>query len=1021
MLHPSVTEWSLAGAAVVTGRPSSETARLAAGELSRYLFLITGQPSPVVTDLPPRGTAVVLDSRLAAGLGVEAPPDSAGGQGYRLATRTRGRTRCVVIASRAPVGLLYGVYGLLEELGCGFYAGGDSLPDRPSRAAFSVPRDRCEAPAFKVRGNMLHYNFLCGCTAWGLADYRFYFDQLARMRGNMLLMHWYDSEPGAAYEMDGEYLAGGRAPTSLDRPWGALAALRTAQFSFGTGRFFDEELFTSPMGEDRPHPIAEIRRSEAVFAEATRYARRYGIGVAAGFEAPRGDPTDPETRRRFEARVRQFLARNPALTHLALWEHESGGCVGLPPPAGGTGAELLARHRARFAYLGNMQRVWEAIRFEGFAKLALGVLAKEASHLPLVLVGWGGDRWMQFADYCLGFQQELPPQVIFTCHDNIDASMSPNVSTPWGQLPPDRERWAMPWVEGDIDACDVRQPHVESLGLLAPDALRKGCQGLLTLQWRTRDVEEETGYIARFAWDSSLTPEAFYRDQARRMFGPDQEADMGRILGDLQRLGARWTGVRGSCECGMMKWGGFVPHFPFEVGELCIPYLMTKVEEAIEALAEIPAGPEAEAAFHLLPQGGGNGQTKVDVTRLGVADMNTVLERLKSLASTPADPASLRREFRAIEETIYALRPSLVAAGMSGHSYRAVDVLLFALHHLWRNAGAADHYDALRRVRRQLAGLREGYGRLGRTGRLEALDYLAATLDFAMPFDAVTMLLADGERIDQALAEAAAKPEQAAVVAKQAYAELVAGGMAEALAAFTRKLTTRCDFGTLATINIKPLPAYWEAIGKLESLLPAAPPREIQTVGRADEVWLAWEPDAKRTVGQNVYRRRVGGRAWRRVNRKPLAGDCRLFVDRPAPGRYEYTLTALAADGWESPASHAATAICGPEAGAPILVACKPFSAAEAGRPIPLRVVALSDRGVAGVRLLYRSAGERRWQAAPMTRRFRDSYAGVIPGEAVQKGILLFYIEATDAEGRRACWPGTAPERPWSATVTPPR
>ena len=93
---------------------------------------------------------------------------------------------------------------------------------------------------------MLHYNFLCGCTNWGLADYKFYLDQLARMRMNMLLMRWYDNEPGAAHEVSGEYLTGGRTPNSLSRPWGAIESLRTSQFSFDTGRFFDEEIFTGP-------------------------------------------------------------------------------------------------------------------------------------------------------------------------------------------------------------------------------------------------------------------------------------------------------------------------------------------------------------------------------------------------------------------------------------------------------------------------------------------------------------------------------------------------------------------------------------------------------------------------------------------------------------------------------------------------------------------------------------------------------------------------------------------------------
>ena len=124
----------------------------------------------------------------------------------------KNRRFCLIIAAKKPVGILYGVYGLLEELGMGFYAGGDAFPELPTQARIASAFEKHENPVFAVRGNMLHYNFLCGCTNWGLDDYKFYFDQLARMRSNLLLMHWYDCEPGAAFEQNGEYVNGGITP-----------------------------------------------------------------------------------------------------------------------------------------------------------------------------------------------------------------------------------------------------------------------------------------------------------------------------------------------------------------------------------------------------------------------------------------------------------------------------------------------------------------------------------------------------------------------------------------------------------------------------------------------------------------------------------------------------------------------------------------------------------------------------------------------------------------------------------------
>ena len=935
---------------------------------------------------------------------------------------TQGARHCLLITAPEPVGVLYGVYGLLERFGMGFYAGGDTFPELPAPAAISARFDMAARPAFTVRGNMLHYNFLCGCTDWGLADYKFYFDQLARMRCNMLLMHWYDGEPGAAYQWKGEYKTGGVTPNSLTRPWGAIASLRTSEFPFGAGRCFDEEIYSSPAGEDLPDLLTEIKRTEVVFREATRYARGVGIEVAAGFEASREDPACRDVEARFRARVTQFLERNPFITRFALWEHESGGCVGTPVPAAGTpGAELLAKRRAEFAYLGNEQRVWEAIRFGRFAEIASDVLAREAPRVRLVLVGWGGDRWMQFADYCLAYDKMLPPDVAFTCHDNIDASMGPNVSTPWGQLPPARERWAMPWVEGDIDECVVRQPNVESLGLLAPDALKKGCQGLLTLQWRTRDVEEETGYIAQFAWDRKLTPDRFYRQLARCAFGPDQEERMGRHIAALQRLGSHWTGVRGTAECSTMRWCGWVPHYPFEVTGQAAAFLVPKADAAAKALAEIPTSADAEAAFHLLPKEKQDEAVREDRTRPGVKELESAAARLRVL-ETENDERRLRAEFADIEESVYAVRPALVAFGMTSRSYQAIDGFLIAIHHLKRNAGAKGHMAAVRAIRRDLDRLAAQYRRQKRTARLERLNYLAATIDVGLAYDTTAMLLADGERAERMIAEATQKKESgdlqgAAAVAASAYREVVAAGMERAVAALTRKLTTRCDFGTLTTFSVKQMPLYWQTIGRLEEFLPAVPPREVQVRGRSNEVWISWKPGA-RTVGQNLYRRTPGKGAWKRVNRAALAGVCQMFVDQPkTAGEYEYAVSALDKDGCESPLSHPARAVYGRAGGGPRLIAGKPFSRLTQGTDLSVRVVALSDRGIRAVVLRWRMAGQRPWQTTPMPNRFRQSYAAVVSGKLIPKGTVEFFVEATDRDGKCSVWPESAPALPWSVTV----
>lgn len=1018
---------SLAGATVVVPARAPATVRHASGELRRFLGILTGKPSRETKTVPTRGVYVALGGVAAREAGALATRATVSEQGFRLRAHPRG----VAIAAATPVGLLYGVYALLEELGMGFYAGGETYPDLPTGASASTGLDRTERPVFRARGNMLHYNFLCGPTCWGEADYRFYFEQLARMRGNVLLMHWYNHEPGAAYVWDGEVRDGNRTPNSLARQWGAPSALRTSEFAFGSGRWFDAEIFSSPAGQDLPDAFTEICRTEALWAASVRHARGLGIGVAAGFEAPTESPFAPQVMDRFRTRVRQFLARNPDIAYFALWQHEGAAIVGAPPPENGTPeAALLERQRAWFEHLGAENRVWEAVRYGAFASEAAHLLARERPDLRLVVVGWGGDRWMRFADLCLGYDRLLPESVIFTCHDNIDADFGPAVSTPWGKLPPTRERWAMPWVEGDIDECWVRQPHVETLGRLAPDALRKGCQGLLTLQWRTRDVEEETGYALRFAWQPDLTPEAFYGRLARHAFGPEREQRLARLLGELQRLGARWTGVRGSVECGTMRWTGHAPHYPFDFDRTVCAFLQPLAERASDILSIVPPHQRdgLQGAYHLRPDTAEASEPR-DPGRLGVAEFADYARRIAAWAGLE-DLEAVRHNLRGLYEEAHGLRARLLHYGLYGKSFCGVDDFLLALHHLLRNAGASWKMPRLRVLRAALERERAELLREGRAARLERLDYLAATMDFVLRYDTVAMLLATGEQAD--VAEAAARTARdrgdfaaAASLVAEAYTEIVEAGMPAAVDALTRKLTTRCDFGVLATFNVKALGLYGPSLARLEEFMPAVPPREVRVATRPGEAGLSWRCTGRAAGGYHLYRRSVGGGAWKRLSREPVAAgtryaeDC-MSVDRPSrEGRYEYAVTALDGAGWESPRSHGVLADCRREAAPDALriVASKPSAWASPGQDWPVRVVVSGERTVREVVLCYRALHTGSWIQVPLLRAFRDVWIGAIPTAALSVGgMLAWRVEARGTCGELVCWP---PDEalPWSLAV----
>jgi len=800
----------LAGAAVVVPKDPQPIVTLAAHELARYLQILTDAASPVVDQVPSQGPAVILR---------EDPAAKTGDQGYRLCA---GRNGLEIVAG-TPRATLHGVYALLEELGVGFHLGGETFPQSPTDARVPVTLDRVDTPAFPVRGHLLHDNALIGVSSWGLDDYRVCLERLARLRCNTLFLAHYGL---AAAELFDEQLDDPRnlqpLMSTLTKPWGATRALRTDEFFYGTGAFFDEELFASPTVQKIEDPVEQRREAQHVFREALRHAQRFGIDVACGFSEPCGDvnrpadPTDPQTVERFRQRVGNYVTRYPELRYFVLLNHESGGCSGTAPLAGPAAGTLLDRHRDRFAYLKNPRRIWEAIRFGRFAQLAHETLREAAPHMSLVICGWGGDQWMRFADFCLGYDDFLPPEVIFTCFDNIDVTFSDQVSAAWGQLPATRRRWAVPWIESDD--VDFWSPHaaLPALERLCPDALQKGCRGLLTMSWRTGANEQEIGYGSRFAWKPNLTARAFLDRFARDMVGEAHGERVGAHLLALQNLGRRWTGVMGTPEIGEMVFAAARPHLPFELDESIAEFLLPFARDARAKLSRPPDEQGRYAGIMFSLDLDETNVQVIDASQLGVGELSGMIEQIESLRGQ-RDADVIRQALLDLDRDIFALRTKLIERGMPPPQFYAFDRLMNPVHHLAFRGGTARRMQTLAEIRADLIRIRqllEGETRSSRSGsRSERLDRLIAEIDFVTHFDQCAMLLAPGELVERAIASG--DPVQAAAARRA----LLDAGMDRAVDALTRRLNDRDDFAVLATVNIKPLGAYFDSLAKLENLI----------------------------------------------------------------------------------------------------------------------------------------------------------------------------------------------------------
>ncbi|MCP4643302.1 MAG: hypothetical protein GY851_22835 [bacterium] len=540
-----------ADSAIYLGPESTDIERQAAVELQRYLYLRNEQLMAVqiVGTLPEDAAGVVIgtpDSLPSmAGeswpFGLEAPRHD----GYILHT-VRESKPLVVVAGMAPEGARNGAYGLLESLGFGFYLGGETYPDvKPDVPVYH----ESVTPVFQVRGTVPWHNFFSGPSAWELPDYRAYIDNLVQMRCNFVAFHSYDTDPFAAYPWKGEMVGGDPLPNTSRPNWGTTP-LSTDQFFAGTGQYFAREHFgaASSFIEDRD---AAIDGGKEVLRSAMLYAKSRGLKVGLGFEA-NGDPFDPETQARFQARLTGVLDYYPVLDTVWVWEGEALSLHPRTTPRPRTQWDSYTRRwEDAFASAGEHKRQAEAVRMTVFGLLAKDVLVARDSGPTLVMSGWGGDQWLRFTDFYAGMDKILPKDVIFSALDNMPVSSS--VSNAYGSMSTGRRCWPIIWLEFDGDLW-MPQPNLEAVAGACRDALAKGCPGLLGIHWRTRDVAGAAGYQAAFAWNPDLTVDQFIERRVRHLFGSQLAEAAIPTATRLQQLGYRWVGGWGQNENGVFSW-----------------------------------------------------------------------------------------------------------------------------------------------------------------------------------------------------------------------------------------------------------------------------------------------------------------------------------------------------------------------------------------------------------------------------------------------------------------------------------
>ncbi|MFH1549235.1 MAG: hypothetical protein ABIH04_01615, partial [Planctomycetota bacterium] len=482
---------------------------LAARELQRFIYQMDGVLLPVANSIPPRTPSFILASNPSISAfgnlipqGDGKPP--ADGEHRLLKVEARDAQHLVLLG-RQPADVLHAVYSVLEDYGYGFFLGGDAVP---AGKKLEFPRPAARRPVFKVRGIMPLAGGPSSRIAWNDDDYRACFDQIAKMRCNLVAFHFSDDEPFAAYR-DGNAFRGGEGPAD----GGNTTPVK--DFAFGTSKYFSEKIFASDVAARAGGGGEAIRAAQIMLQRSLYSASCRGLQTCIGFDVS-GDPTAGGDIDAFLKRVEHLLETCPTVNYLCLWPEE---LTADERKAATANASARLRFYADtygkdFEGLSRSEMICDALPPALFASIANHYIKERAPHVRLVVAALSGKA-------AAGLDKILPGDVIIATPDTLSGST--------------REWWKV--ITADEGAVPFL-PSGSAAEILEEcrDAHENSAVGVIFAHYRTRAVEPQAAAFARFCWDAEMTEEEFFADFAVRNFGPETGPGLAPSLRKLDAL-----------------------------------------------------------------------------------------------------------------------------------------------------------------------------------------------------------------------------------------------------------------------------------------------------------------------------------------------------------------------------------------------------------------------------------------------------------------------------------------------------
>ena len=190
---------------VVVSQEAQELERFAATELQRYLQRLFRVSVDIGSEPSASADAVFLvgsSTRPPAHISGDATLPPLSDQSFLLRRTRCGTKPALAVIGGSPAATMWGVYELVERYGVRYLLSGDVYPD--TQPVFSLPEiDRVFEPIFKARWFKTMGDFAMGMEGWGMADYRPFLDQLAKLKFNRIRIGGCASAPFLDLELKG--------------------------------------------------------------------------------------------------------------------------------------------------------------------------------------------------------------------------------------------------------------------------------------------------------------------------------------------------------------------------------------------------------------------------------------------------------------------------------------------------------------------------------------------------------------------------------------------------------------------------------------------------------------------------------------------------------------------------------------------------------------------------------------------------------------------------------------------------